>query len=98
LLPASLMHFCSGKLIHFCSGVDTARIWNAHTLEQACILKGHNGSVLTAEFSPDDRRVLTASKDSTARLWNAAACSELGIVGQHRFELFSASFDKVGAQ
>ena len=24
LLPASLMHFCSGKPMHFCSGVDRA--------------------------------------------------------------------------
>jgi len=31
--------------------------------------RGHTGAVQSAVFSPDGRRVLTASSDSTARLW-----------------------------
>jgi hypothetical protein len=31
----------------------------------------HEGEVLSAKFSPDGQRVVTASKDGTARLWDA---------------------------
>jgi WD domain, G-beta repeat len=34
------------------------------------VLKGHTGPVLTATFSPDGKRVVTASGDNTARLWD----------------------------
>ena len=31
----------------------------------------HNNSVYSASFSPDGKRVVTASKDMTARVWQA---------------------------
>src|SRR5262249_17504708 len=33
-------------------------------------LRGHDNPVLSAVFSPDGRRVVTASVDNTARLWD----------------------------
>jgi WD40 repeat protein len=33
------------------------------------VLNGHTGSVWSATFSPDGRRVVTASTDNTARIW-----------------------------
>src|SRR5262249_48249062 len=35
-------------------------------------LRGHKGSVLTAMFSPDGNRVLTASSDGSAQIWDVA--------------------------
>ena len=36
-------------------------------------LPGHTGFVVSAVFSPDGQRIVTASQDQTARVWNAAS-------------------------
>ena len=44
---------------------------DADTGKEAAVLKGHTGSVNSAAFSLDGKRVVTASFDNTARLWDA---------------------------
>jgi WD40 repeat protein len=42
----------------------------AKTTRQIAELIGHDESVEGAEFSPDGKRIITASRDGTARLWD----------------------------
>ena len=39
---------------------------------RSATLEGHTDGVWSAAFSPDGKRIVTASKDGTARLWDAA--------------------------
>jgi WD40 repeat protein/tRNA A-37 threonylcarbamoyl transferase component Bud32 len=60
-------------------------------------LRGHTGRVLMADFSPDDRQVISASADYTARIWDLASGRELGQV-KGGDVMPSAEFDPGGAR
>ena len=42
------------------------------------LVLGHEGEVLSAAFSPDGKRIVTASCDKTARIWDAATGKPIG--------------------
>ena len=44
------------------------------------MLRGHEYAVLSAAFSPDGARIVTASYDHTARLWDATTGEELARI------------------
>jgi WD40 repeat protein len=54
------------------------------------------GSLVTANFSPDSWRVVTASEDGTARLWNALTGEPLGEPMRHEAEVLWAQFSEDG--
>jgi hypothetical protein len=58
--------------------------------------KGHIGPVTSAVFSPDGRRVLTASIDNTTRLWAADSGKLLAIFQGSRNSLTGAVFSPDG--
>ena len=43
----------------------------------------HENAVCSATFSPDGRRVLTASRDNTARIWDAETGKPVGKPMKH---------------
>jgi hypothetical protein len=66
-----------------CSYDNTARLWNWQTGETLQTFKGHSWWVWKANFSPDARRIVTASQDGKAIVWqNRAASSRLSDIGQ----------------
>jgi tetratricopeptide (TPR) repeat protein len=56
----------------------------------------HQGAVISAAFSPDGRRVVTASADKTARVWEADTGKPVGAPLQHRETVTSAAFSPDG--
>lgn len=75
---------------------DSARIWDTETGEERQRFVGHRDWVLSAAFSPDGRRVLTASggnvvqgrmtlpgTDNTVRLWDVYTGKEIARFDGH---------------
>lgn len=57
-----------------------------------CLERGNQDNFVTASFSPDDQRIVTASENSTARVWNAANVQLLGKVEGHTSIVRHATF------
>jgi len=55
-------------------------------------------AIYTAVFSPDGRRILTASADKTARLWDATTGAEVGDPMRHDNAVVDAAFSPDGAR
>jgi hypothetical protein len=82
----------------------TARIWDTATATEIAVLRGHDGTVNSAAFSPDGSRIVTAS-GGTAHIWDARlqtmsaklllteACARLsGLVKLTRYEMRLAGY------
>src|ERR1022692_423535 len=68
--------------------------WQPWALEHT--LRGHGNIVYTAVFSPDGRRIVTASNDNTARVWDAQTGAELAVLKGHEGSVHSAAFSPDG--
>ena len=73
------------------AGVNDARTGIAITP----LLK-HGQAVRTAVFSPDERRILTASEDQTIQIWNSADGAALGVPIKLNHALRDAAFSPDG--
>ena len=59
-------------------------------------ITGHNDSVLSAAFSPDGRRLVTASLDGTARIWDAETGRPLMQLTGHTARVNFAAYSPDG--
>ena len=74
------------------------RVWDVATGREVHVLTGHGDRVVSAGFSPDGRRILTASWDGTACLWNTATGERQFVMTNPDFSLLSAAFNKDGGR
>jgi WD40 repeat protein len=73
----------------------TARVWDAMTGKELAKLTGREAQLLSATFSPDRRRVVTAG-ERTARVWDATTGKEVAKLTGHEAQVLSAAFSPDG--
>jgi WD40 repeat protein len=61
-------------------------------------LSGHGDRVISASFSADGSRIVTASADKTARVWDAATGDALTVLAGHANWVNSAAFNADGSR
>jgi WD40 repeat protein/TPR repeat protein len=60
---------------------------------QLAVLSGHGDIVLSAAYSPDGKRIVTASNDKTARIWDTRNGAQLAVLSG---SVYSAAFSPDG--
>jgi WD40 repeat protein/serine/threonine protein kinase len=84
-----------GKHLAGYSG-NEAKIWDAQTGEEIRTLKGHTNYVYDVAFSPDGKRLATASDDKTVKVWDAQTGKELFTSKGHNHWVKSVVFSPDG--
>jgi len=60
------------------------------------VFRGHTNQVISADFSPDGKRIVTASRDKTARIWDVQTAQQLVVLLGHTGAVLSAEFSPDG--
>jgi WD40 repeat protein len=74
------------------------RILDLQRGEEHARLEGHDGPVAAVAFSPDGRRIGTASVDHTARIWDAETGKELHRLVGHKCRVSDLAFSPDGGR
>jgi WD40 repeat protein len=65
-------------------------------LHERTVISGHLGYVSSAAYSPDGKRIVTASEDKTARLWDAETGKAIAVLAGHDGSVAGAAFSPDG--
>jgi len=73
------------------------RMWNARTgMPEYCSFQGHQSTVYSLTYSPDGRRIASASFDRTIRIWDKYGASLVGPMEGHEDFVSSVAFSPCG--
>jgi WD40 repeat protein/predicted Ser/Thr protein kinase len=60
------------------TAVDTTvKVWDTATGAKVMTLQGHDASIWSVAFSPNGKRIVSASRDRTVKIWDMASKAEL---------------------
>jgi WD40 repeat protein/serine/threonine protein kinase len=79
------------------------RGWEWRYLKRLChsemlTLRGHEGIVWSADFSPDGRRIASAGADHTVKLWDATTGNLLKTIKEFEAEVYQVAYSSDGAR
>jgi WD40 repeat protein len=82
------------------TGEDVAVVdlWDTQTLECTSRLRGHTALVYSVAFSPDGRRLVSASSDRTVRVWDVLTGQCVAVLQGHTDEVLTATFHPDGTR
>jgi WD40 repeat protein len=72
------------------------KVWDAQTGQDILTLKGHAGGVYSVAFSPDGRRLATASDDGTVKVWDSQTGQDTLTLKGHGGAVWSVAFSPDG--
>jgi WD40 repeat protein len=80
---------------------QSAKVWSLKDYEEfqvfgAPVFTGHQDAILGATFSPDNKSLVSASRDRTARLWNLTSGASNGLQQGHEYLATAAAFFRNG--
>jgi WD40 repeat protein len=75
---------------------EMVKIWDVANGRETLTLKGHTGGVTSVAFSPDGRRIASASLDGTVKIWDAAMGLEVLTLKEHTGGVLSVAFSPDG--
>jgi len=77
---------------------DTARVLDTSQWVELAVLRGHEGWLHTAMFSPDGTRIVTGSDDQTARVWDARSGNQVAVLRGHERQVTTVQWSADGTR
>jgi WD40 repeat protein len=84
-----------GKRLALTDG-PAVRVCDATTGEEVLTLRGHTDRVSSVDYSPDGKRLASASRDGTVKVWDAATGREVLTVGGPIRDVLGVAFSPDG--
>jgi hypothetical protein len=74
----------------------TVKVWDTKAGKKLFILSGHTGIVHGVAYSPDGRRLASASADQTVKVWDAITGEEVLTFRGHKSLVYAVTFSPDG--